>query len=193
MPLNFSMTIRKSLILTLSVAALTFVACNKAAEVSETAMLPIPKDAALALIGQYTGSLVGQLTTSLEENGPAKSVGICAESAPEIGRELSQGEYSIRRVGSRVRNQKNNAPTDAERRAMETLTIDAPFFQGEVDGHPVFMKGVFIPGPLCLKCHGTAEEIPAEVKAVLAERYPEDQAVGHAIGDLRGAVIIERN
>lgn len=169
------------------------VACTKPAEVSETANLPIPKDAALALIGQYTGSLVGQLTTSLEEHGPAKSVGICAESAPELSRELSTGEYSIRRVGSRVRNVKDNAPTEGEQAIMATLTPEAPIFEGEVDGHPVFMKGVFIPGALCLSCHGTEEEIPADVKAVLAERYPEDTAVGHAIGDLRGAVIIERN
>lgn len=191
MPSYLSMTLRTSF--AFAAALLTLAACSKPAEVSETASLPIPEDAALALIGQYTGSLVGQLTTSLEENGPAKSVGICAESAPELSRELSTGEYSIRRVGSRVRNLKDNAPTEEERRVMETLTPESPIFRGEVDGHPVFMKGVFIPGALCLSCHGSEEEIPADVKAVLAERYPDDTAVGHAIGDLRGAVIIERN
>lgn len=191
MPSFASTTIRTSL--AIAAAVLSITACSKPSEATETANLPIPKDAALALIGQYTASLVGQLTTSIAENGPAKSVDICADSAPAMGKELSTGEYSIRRVGSRVRNQKDNAPTEEERRVMESLSVESPTFQGEVDGHPVFMKGVFIPGALCLSCHGTEEEIPADVKKVLAVRYPDDLAVGHAIGDLRGAVIIERN
>ena len=43
----------------------------------------------------------------------------------------------------------------------------------------------------CLACHGAPEQIPAEVAAILAERYPDDQATGYAVGDLRGALWAE--
>jgi hypothetical protein len=33
--------------------------------------------------------------------------------------------------------------------------------------------------------------IPASVKAVLARRYPNDQATGYNVGDLRGAVSVQ--
>ncbi|QKK07303.1 MAG: DUF3365 domain-containing protein [Planctomycetota bacterium] len=41
-------------------------------------------------------------------------------------------------------------------------------------------------GELCLKCHGPVEGIDPGVRAVLAERYAEDEAVGFALGELRG-------
>jgi hypothetical protein len=42
----------------------------------------------------------------------------------------------------------------------------------------------------CTTCHGDPSQIPEEVKAIIAERYPADQAVGYATGDLRGAVSV---
>jgi hypothetical protein len=33
--------------------------------------------------------------------------------------------------------------------------------------------------------------IPASVKAVLARRYPNDQATGYTVGELRGVVSVQ--
>ena len=41
--------------------------------------------------------------------------------------------------------------------------------------------------PSCLACHGPADALDPEVAAMIAERYPEDEAIGYANGDLRGA------
>lgn len=40
--------------------------------------------------------------------------------------------------------------------------------------------------PACTRCHGPVAGIDADVKAVLARRYPKDQGTGFAAGDLRG-------
>jgi len=176
----------------LPLALLAVVACSKTSEKPAVVIEPIPVETAQALIGQFMGGLVGQLTAAIEENGPAGAVGVCSTSAPQLGAELSKGEYTIRRVGTRVRNAKTNTPTEMELQVMQSLSKESPIYQGEIDGHAVYMKGVFIPGPLCLTCHGQAEEIPEDVKQILAERYPQDAAVGYAVGDLRGAVLVER-
>jgi hypothetical protein len=46
--------------------------------------------------------------------------------------------------------------------------------------------------PICLTCHGSGEQIPPAVQAMLARYYPLDQAQGYQAGDLRGAVSIKQ-
>lgn len=43
---------------------------------------------------------------------------------------------------------------------------------------------------LCLQCHGPVEGIDASTRALIAERYPGDEAVGFAVGELRGIVSV---
>ncbi len=47
-----------------------------------------------------------------------------------------------------------------------------------------------VEGP-CLTCHGARESLAPELRQALARRYPEDAAVGYAVGDLRGLVWAE--
>jgi hypothetical protein len=42
----------------------------------------------------------------------------------------------------------------------------------------------------CLACHGPADSIAPAVKQVITARYPNDQATGYAIGELRGAISV---
>jgi hypothetical protein len=46
--------------------------------------------------------------------------------------------------------------------------------------------------PLCVNCHGSADKIPADVKARLAAQYPHDRATGYGPGQVRGAISIKR-
>lgn len=43
----------------------------------------------------------------------------------------------------------------------------------------------------CVRCHGKAEQIPADVRTEIERRYPHDQSIGYEVGDLRGAVWAE--
>jgi hypothetical protein len=54
-----------------------------------------------------------------------------------------------------------------------------------------FMKAIGVQAQ-CLACHGDPAGMKEEVKALLQERYPHDQAKGYKAGDLRGAVSIKR-
>lgn len=147
----------------------------------------------MELIGQMTATMMGELTTTIAEKGPAEAIDVCSGHAPIVAGELSADELRIRRIGNRVRNTEANTPTEAERAVMESLTPESPHFQGEISGRPVFMKALFIPAEMCLTCHGTNEQIPADVQAALAKRYPNDEAINYAVGDLRGAILVERN
>ena len=61
----------------------------------------------------------------------------------------------------------------------------------EASGQPAFQYMSAIPTQkLCLGCHG--KSIAPEVKAKLAELYPEDKATGFSEGDLRGAFVVTR-
>jgi len=42
---------------------------------------------------------------------------------------------------------------------------------------------------VCLTCHGTS--VAPEVTAAIAPKYPDDQATGYALGDLRGIAWVE--
>ncbi|WP_230369260.1 c-type heme family protein [Paludibacterium denitrificans] len=46
--------------------------------------------------------------------------------------------------------------------------------------------------PMCLTCHGPAEQIPTEVRQALQRSYPHDKATGYQPGMIRGAVSITR-
>ena len=46
--------------------------------------------------------------------------------------------------------------------------------------------------PMCLSCHGTAENIPDNVRGKLAVDYPHDQATGYTLGEVRGTVSIKQ-
>ena len=153
---------------------------------------PIPEAVAQELTQSLTKSLMTALQTAMSEEGPAQTIEVCAVQAPKIAQEVSTEQYSIRRIGTRVRNVASNTPTLSEREQLEKLTKDNPNFQGVIDGRAVAMKGIFIPNAMCLTCHGSPEQIPEAVLTQLAARYPKDQAVGYGVGDLRGAFVIER-
>jgi len=58
-------------------------------------------------------------------------------------------------------------------------------------GEKVFRYIKAIPmAQLCLQCHGT--DIFLETQVNIQELYPEDQATGFAVGDIRGAFSVRR-
>ncbi len=53
-----------------------------------------------------------------------------------------------------------------------------------------YLRPLFI-ASVCLQCHGDPATFAPEVGQLLGEEYPEDQAVGYEVGDLRGAVSVQ--
>ncbi len=156
-------------------------------------------DVATQLIMQLGGKLKQEIST----NGPASAINLCNIVASEIASSLSQQTgWQVGRVGTRVRNPKNE-PNKWQQAALNAFTSSAArgnkFDQMEtysvatVNGKPMlrYAKAISMQ-PMCLVCHGKPEEIPADVKARLQEKYPDDRAVGYSVGELRGAVVIFR-
>ncbi len=167
-------------------------ACGASEAPSNTPPEAVDPDLAQGMISRMAGTLIGELTTQMAEKGPVEAISICADRAPEMAKEISTEQLRLRRIGTRPRNTATNTPTEGERAVLAKLTKESPIFQGEVDGKQMFLRAQFIPSAMCLTCHGTPEQVPRDVQEALAKRYPDDQAMGYAVGDLRGALIVER-
>jgi hypothetical protein len=134
-------------------------------------------------------SLVKELTSAIEGGDFSAGVTVCKEAAPSIAEKVAENEaVKIGRTSFRLRNPENTAPAWAapyvDAKTAEDVILEGP--QGEL-GYLSPIKTAAI----CLKCHGSPDEIPAEVQAMLAETYPEDRATGFAEGDLRGWFWVE--
>lgn len=135
--------------------------------------------------------------------GPAATVKVCSEIAPEIAGRISRKTgWRVTRVGTRVRNPLLGMPdaweqkvlADFERRAAKGESFDKMSFSEvveEPDGRYFrFMKAIGVK-PLCLACHGPEDRLAPKIRAVLKERYPHDKATDYKAGDLRGAISIK--
>jgi hypothetical protein len=147
------------------------------------------QEIAVAARDKMFGALFQELMTSMASVGPAKSIAVCQEKAPQIASQVSE-ESGVRigRTSIQLRNTDNRPPKWAE------------MFVQERVGEEVLVElpdealGVLLPIRLnatCTVCHGKSEEIAPEVQRALRASYPQDKAVGFAEGDLRGYFWVE--
>ena len=153
---------------------------------------------ARAAADALTSALTKRLFTELAAGGPVKAVKVCSEVAPAIAAAHSGPGMTVRRVTLKTRNPAD-APDAYERKQLESLEAAqrAGSLPKEVsdeasgDGRRIFryLRPIVVGEP-CLACHGPRESLDPEVRRILAERYPDDQAFGYGQGDLRGAVSV---
>jgi hypothetical protein len=161
-----------------------------------------PADEAQALVKQFAGTLKGELKAALAEGGPEAAVGVCHERAPAIAESLSaQSGWSVGRTSLKTRNGALNSPDAWETKVLEAFEQRAAAGEPvgpmrfdevvEVDGQKTYRFMKAIPtDQVCLACHGS--DIPPEVAAAIDKAYPDDQARGFAIGDIRGAFTLSK-
>jgi hypothetical protein len=144
---------------------------------------------AKAAQGELFQRLLKELTGALDAGGPASAISVCRDKAPEIAKEVSEKNgLKIGRTSFRLRNPKNVPPTWAAGLVEEK--VSKPAFV-PLGGDAL---GVLLPiqtAPPCLKCHGEAESLAADVREEISKAYPSDQATGFSAGDLRGWFWIE--
>ncbi len=143
--------------------------------------------------------LVGLLFSTLDAEGPAGAVRICAEVAQDrTARQAREGVY-VRRVSQKARNRANR-PDAIELQKLEQLAAlhqqkKLPADLVEVRTNPDGTRQLHYLRPIvvmerCLACHGPRGKIQPQVLEVLARRYPDDRAVDYGVGDFRGAISI---
>jgi len=144
--------------------------------------------------------LAARLQAAIAEQGPVGAVNICGDEAQQLTMAYAaERGLNVRRVALRTRNPLNQ-PDGYERPWMEGVAQSnaeqpVPAFGALIpaeNGAPAeyrYLAPIYLK-PLCLTCHGNADQVPADVQAVLSERYPDDQGTGFALGAFRGAVSV---
>lgn len=147
--------------------------------------------------------LLAVLQEEIAKGGPEGAIDVCRVKAPQMAKEASEKTgWSIRRVSLRNRNPKA-VPDAWERAVLEDFdrraaagADPATLEKGEVvveGGARSYRYMKALPTqPLCVACHGPADQLSPAVKAKLARHYPADRATGYAPGQIRGAMTIRR-
>ncbi len=142
------------------------------------------------ILAGFKSQLQSALQAGMSE-GPVEAIAVCRIQAPEIAGSLSRDGIRVGRASHRLRNPANIAPDWVK-------PILAGYLDAATDREP---QEVTLPGnrsgyvepivtqPLCLNCHGKA--LAPAVADKLGELYPDDQAVGFAVGELRGVFWVE--
>jgi Protein of unknown function (DUF3365) len=155
---------------------------------------------ARGIVSQFSEKLKSELVRAIEAGGPVKAIEVCNVIAPAIASEASIEGWSVGRTSLKLRNAKSK-PDDWEKQTLEHFEAEkargadvSMLERSEIvnlNGVRTFrfMKAIPTAEP-CLTCHGGAVKEP--VKAKLAELYPEDQAMGFSLGDIRGAFTLSK-
>jgi hypothetical protein len=149
---------------------------------------------AKAATNAYQLELKSALQSALQEGGAVHAISVCNTRAPEIAEEVSREEdLVVRRVSHRNRNP-DNEPTQAELEVLHWFEEHpaAADTVMQVGGSEVYMRAIRVRVELCLRCHGDRDALAPELRETLAELYPQDEATGFSMGDLRGAFVVEK-
>ena len=152
-------------------------------------------------IKSFAGALQKKLKSAMTDGGPTAAIEVCNIAAPEIAQTASAARgWSVGRTSLKLRNP-DNAPDawelavlrnfEARKAAGEDpgMLDHAEVVSGDGQRTFHYMKAIGTQ-PVCTVCHGTS--IAPEVVARLDALYPEDQARGFEVGDIRGAFTISQ-
>lgn len=158
---------------------------------------PLEQEAA-ELAREFVGRLKPQLKQAMAEGGPTHAVEVCASEAPRIAESLSaESGWEVRRVSLRQRNASRATPDRWERAVLQQFDQrqlagekPADIHFGEFTGESYrYMQAQGVEG-VCLVCHG--ESVAAAIAATLEKYYPDDRATGYHMGQVRGAISVQK-
>lgn len=152
----------------------------------------------------FLKQLAAENKKAVDEGGPESAIKVCKEIAPKMAGDISRKNgWKLTRVSLKVRNPLLGSPDAWEQKVLQDF--EARLANGEKPEAIEFAETVKEPAgsyfrymkaialqPGCVTCHGSPEQIPANVRARLADDYPHDQATGYAPGQIRGALSIKR-
>jgi cytochrome c5 len=148
----------------------------------------------LPAVTQLQQQLSSELKSTIKAKGVVEAIQVCANVAQPMTASISSEapDWDITRTALRVRNPANQ-PDAASERILQNWQTSVQA-SGEKPAPVVLREGeqVIVYHPIilqngCLACHGDPANIAPEVADKIAGIYPEDQATGFAVGDLRGA------
>ncbi len=155
--------------------------------------LALSRDVAL---GMQT-ALKEDLMQAMASSGPEGAIAVCRTRAPAIAAQAGiAAGVRVSRTALRLRNPAN-APDAASRGVLELFAqrlragaapAQLEHFAPAADGGARYMTAIVMQPP-CLACHG--DNLAEPVRQALHAQYPADAATGFAVGELRGAVVVD--
>jgi hypothetical protein len=147
-------------------------------------------------------SLKSELVAAMKAGGPTNALDVCnVEAMPITAHSGDAHDASVSRISLKNRNP-DNVPNDWQRLILEDFDKRAASGEDiatmaavsvvEADGKKQlrFVKAIPTEGA-CLACHGA--KLAAPVQAKINELYPNDRATGYSLGQVRGAIVIEKD
>jgi hypothetical protein len=160
------------------------------ATTTSSAVAAEDKARAAALIGELKKSLLGAVTQAMGQGIPA-AIATCHTEAPALTVAVSREGAVVGRMTRKPRNPGNavtgwqaDALSQFEKLVAEGLPVAGQSFARRLPDGRVAYAEPLVMAEVCLICHGS--QLGDDVRAALAERYPDDQATGYALGELRG-------
>jgi hypothetical protein len=144
--------------------------------------------------------LIVALQEEIKKSGPEGAIPVCKDMAPKMAGEISQQTgWKIKRVSLKARNDARAIPDPWEKAALEDFDKraaagEAPgkLEKGEKIGNEYrFVKALPVQ-PICLSCHGPADQLSPAIKAALSQTYPNDRATGYSEGQIRGVISVRK-
>lgn len=146
-------------------------------------------------IARFTSEMMAALSHAIQVGGPAEALGVCSVVAPDIAVAHARDGWFVSRVTTQPRNAGNEADA-IERTILERFSADSTLHFVAQWEDPEAKETFHYYKPIraqeiCMNCHGPENKLTEGVKAKLAEMYPDDQATGYEVGDLRGMFAVE--
>jgi len=134
----------------------------------------------------------------MKSGGPIDALNFCSTEAygltESVNKKLQKG-VSVKRISTEYRSEANK-PTSNEEKILNSLkelqdsgVVLPQYLVEKTDDTSVkFYKPLLIDKEVCLKCHGVLKD--SKLKDEIAQRYPNDKAMGYKMNDLRGAIVV---
>ena len=182
---------------------LAFLGCSKPSE-SVPVVAPLSAEIRAAAVERGKGIvaetfslLSSNLQSAIEQGGVSNALPYCSLAASPLTSGMADKHgVTIRRVTHKARNPADRADAvelailkQFEATLHGVAATHPPPMATNLNAHTVsFFAPIVLNKELCLKCHGQpGKDIATENMDVIQRLYPQDEATGFKLGDLRGA------
>lgn len=185
------------------IAALFSAGCSRSVESPPVRKVPpslTPQTMELAaekgkqIVADAFQLLSSNLQNAIQQGGISNALPYCSVAAQPLTRSVGEPKgVTVRRFTHKPRNPQGKA-NEMEmavlahwQRLLPTTNAPAALATNISPGKVTFFAPIVLSQPLCLNCHGQpGKDISPEHVALIDKLYPQDQAKGFEMGDLRG-------
>lgn len=132
--------------------------------------------------------LMQNVAAAIQKGGTDYAVEFCNTRAIPLTDSIADHlDVDIQRLSDKNRNPANAIQTPMDNKAWQKMQSEKTHAIEQDDrGEVFYYKPISIAMPTCLKCHGGKNDITESTQEIIAQKYPNDKAIGYEMGDLRG-------